>query len=249
MSSAKRHVEARGARAKIADDLDDDQHEEDRAEADEAPDDRQVGRGARQQLARLPAVVEADVEALQVRVEVVAQRGLELGRDGGEQEAPTEGEHDLEQREARRRARHQRHDAGAVAVVQRAVDDRLDDQRQRDLRARLEHRGRDDDREVPAVRPQIRQDPQQGAIAPTPLPQHLLILPEFGPRPGLVFADGGCRVDDGRPEMARRPANHPTEGRIMDWKLELVAVPVTDVDPRSRSTSSRSDSTPITTTV
>ena len=68
--------------------LHDDQHEEDRAEADEAAHDREVGHRARQQLARLPAVVEADVEALELRVEVVAQRGLELGRDGGEQDAP-----------------------------------------------------------------------------------------------------------------------------------------------------------------
>jgi len=55
-------------------------------------------------------------------------------------------------------------------VAQRTVDDRLDDQGQRDLRARLEHRRRDDDGEVPAVRPQIRPDPQQGAITPPPLP-------------------------------------------------------------------------------
>ena len=107
--------------------LERDQDEEDGAEADEAPDDREVARRARQQLTRVPPVVEADVEALEVRVEVVAQRGLQLGRDGGQQDAATEGEHDLEHREGRREQAPP-NDAGAVAVTQRTVDDGRDDQ-------------------------------------------------------------------------------------------------------------------------
>ena len=54
---------------------------------------------ARQQLARLPAVVEADLEALEVLVEVVADACLDVGRDVGEVEAPAVREPELEEAE------------------------------------------------------------------------------------------------------------------------------------------------------
>ena len=56
-------------------------NEEDRAERGEAPDQRDVGVRAREKLARLPTVVEADLEPLEVLVEVVAQIGLDARRD------------------------------------------------------------------------------------------------------------------------------------------------------------------------
>ena len=80
VSSAERHVEVEEQR-EDRDHLDDDDDEEDRAERREAADQRDVGARAREQLARLPAVVEADLEPLEVLVEVVAQLGLDVGRD------------------------------------------------------------------------------------------------------------------------------------------------------------------------
>ena len=61
--------------------LDDDDEQEDRAEGANRRISAMSELDARQQLARLPAVVEADVEALQVLVEVVAELGLDVGRD------------------------------------------------------------------------------------------------------------------------------------------------------------------------
>jgi hypothetical protein len=165
-------------------DLHDDQDEEDRAEADEASDDREVGLGARQQLARLPLVVEPDVEALELRVEVVAQVGLEVDRDPAEQESATESEQDLQHRQAacdRRPA----DEPGAVTLAERTVDDRLHDERHGHLRARGDDRRHDDERHVRDVRPKIWPGPPERAVAPGPPNHHPSMLDTTSARPTL----------------------------------------------------------------
>ena len=77
--------------------LHEDEDEEDGPEADEAPHDAEVGHGPRQELARLPPVVEADVEALELGVEVVAEVRLQPGGQDREQEAAPEGEEHLDE--------------------------------------------------------------------------------------------------------------------------------------------------------
>ena len=72
--------------------------EPDQAEAHEAAHGGDVGDGSRQQLARLPVVVEGDLQVLQVRVEVVAQVGLHAQRRDARVVAPQEDEDELEQR-------------------------------------------------------------------------------------------------------------------------------------------------------
>ena len=74
------------------DHLDHDDQQEDRAERGEPADHRDVGARPREQLPRLPAVVEADLEPLQVLVEVVAQPRLDVGGDDREIDAPAVGE-------------------------------------------------------------------------------------------------------------------------------------------------------------
>jgi hypothetical protein len=62
------------------DEGDDGLEEPDQAEADKAPHGCDVRDRARQQLTRLPVVVERDLQVLQVRVEVVAQVRLHAQR-------------------------------------------------------------------------------------------------------------------------------------------------------------------------
>ena len=57
-----------------------------------------VGDRARQQLPRLPVVVERDLQALEVRVEVVAQVGLHAERRDAREVAAQVDEDELEQR-------------------------------------------------------------------------------------------------------------------------------------------------------
>ena len=126
----ERHVQ-REQHAEDGGHLHEDQHEEHRAEADEPADDAEVGHGPGQQLAGLPAVVEPDVEALELRVEVVAEAGLEAGGHEGEQTRRLKARNtSISARPAARAA--QRATPAAVAVGERSVDHRLDDQRDRD---------------------------------------------------------------------------------------------------------------------
>ena len=72
--------------------------------------DAEVGHGAGQELARLPAVVEADVEALELGVEVVAQVRLQPGGQDGEQD-----------RAGRRRGTPRRARSPATRAAQRRI--------------------------------------------------------------------------------------------------------------------------------
>ena len=150
----ERHVEEHED-AEDAGDLHEDQHEEDGAEADEAPHHAEVGHRTRQELARLPAVVEAHVEPLELGVEVVAEARLEAGGQHGEQDAPPEGEEHLDQRDGRDEEG-PAEDRVAVAVGHRAVDDLLDDQRDGHHPGAGDDRADDDVGDVAAVRGQVR---------------------------------------------------------------------------------------------
>ena len=97
--------------------------------------DRDVGARAREQLARLPAVVEADLEPLQVLVEVVADARLDVGRDVGEVEAPAVREPEIEDRE-HDGEREEWPEPGRVPVLDRPVDRGRDDERDRELATR-----------------------------------------------------------------------------------------------------------------
>ena len=111
-------------------------HEEDGAPADEAADGADVARRAREELPGVPVVVEPDVESLELRVEVVAERGLDAVRDDPEH-VPAD-----ERRRAPRRSPNtsasagERGDSLPVTVGERAVDDRLRDLRNGDGRDR-----------------------------------------------------------------------------------------------------------------
>ena len=92
--------------------VDEEEHE---PEADEAADDRDVAVGARQQLARLPAVVEGEVEALDVRVEVVAHHRFHVGGGVGQHQPAEEGEPAVDGADGSEE-QDDRLDAGPVAV-------------------------------------------------------------------------------------------------------------------------------------
>ena len=134
--------------------------------ADEAAHHAEVGHGARQELTRLPAVVEAHVEPLELRVEVVAEVGLEAGGQHGEQDASAEGEEHLDQRDGGDEQRPPE-DRVAVAVGHRAVDDLLDDQGDGHHPGAGDDRAGDDVDDVRAVRGQVgTRAPQRASGAP-----------------------------------------------------------------------------------
>ena len=112
-------------------DLGDVDDQEQHPEAEEPADRGQVGGRAGEQLARLPLAVEAHRELLQPLVEVVAHLGLDLeDRLVLDPAAPPDQER-LEDAEAEHEQA-QRQDAAGVVVLDRAVDERLDHQRDRD---------------------------------------------------------------------------------------------------------------------
>ena len=162
----ERHVEEEQQR-EDRHDLDHDHEEEDRPERGEPPDHRDVGAGPREQLSRLPPVVEPDLEPLQVLVEVVAELRLDVGGDDREVDAPAVGERELDDRQADRECE-QREEPGLVAVRDRAVDRRLHDERDRELATDRDDRGDGDERDLGAMRPQIWQNSPKRALSHGP---------------------------------------------------------------------------------
>ena len=144
--------------------LDDHDHEEDGAERGEASDQRDVRVRARQQLARLPVIVEADLEPLKMLVEVVAQAGLDAGRDFRQCESAAVCQRELEDREPERE-HEEGHKTGLVAVVDRSVDRRRGDQRDRELGADRQHGGDRDEDDAAHMGPEVGADPPQCSLA------------------------------------------------------------------------------------
>jgi hypothetical protein len=105
-------------------DVHDEEHD---AEAEEPADDAAVRHRAREQLARLPLVVEGHGQPLQVGVEIVAEGCLEAeGHVAGD---PPAGERaDALEGTQRQRGQREPEDRAALAVRERPVDHRLDDQ-------------------------------------------------------------------------------------------------------------------------
>jgi len=146
-------------------DLDDIGHQEDDSEAQEPPDDRQVGGGARQQLPALPPAVEAHRQQLQVRVQVVTDLGLEA--EDGLALRPPAHEHQERLDDAEdQREQAERPEAGLVVVRDRAVDDLLGHQRHGDARERAEDRRTEHDGQLLAVRVQVAPHAQQRGHTP-----------------------------------------------------------------------------------
>ena len=127
--------------------VDDEEHE---AEADEPPDVEMSDVARRQQLTRLPAVVERHREPLEIRVEVVAHRRLHAERGVGHHAAAEERGGRLDGAEAEHEAR-ERPDAGAVAVGDRAVDHRLGDEGDDRGRAQADEGGQHHRQQLPHV--------------------------------------------------------------------------------------------------
>jgi hypothetical protein len=140
------------------DDVDD---EVDQAEPGEPADRRQVGGRARQQLARLPGVVEPRMQPLHVRVQIGPHGLLDACDRGALHPAPDHHAAGLGNAE-RERGQAQRDEQGAPVVADRPVDHRLDEQRDGEL-GRDRDQGRDEHGDqLPGVRPQVRGDPPEG---------------------------------------------------------------------------------------
>jgi len=137
--------------------------EEDQAVAEEEADALQVDRCTRHQLAGLVAVVEAEGEAHEVRVEALAHVHLDVERLLAGDEAAAEHENRRDEAESRDRADVDP-EPMRIVVIQRAVDHvaaRHPDERDlRRLRADREH---DRDRDAPLVRPEEREEPRERA--------------------------------------------------------------------------------------
>ena len=138
-------------------------HEEDGAPADEAADGADVARGAREQLPGVPVVVEPHVESLELRVQVVAERGLHAVGDDPEHVATDERCERLDDAEEERETG-QRGDSRLVTVGERAVDHRLRHQRNGDGRDQADERDPGHDDERAAVRAQVRQDATKTSV-------------------------------------------------------------------------------------
>ncbi len=128
--------------------------EEDGAEAGEPADRRQVGGGARQQLAGLPGAVKAGVQVLQVRVDVVPHGKFHAGHGAGLHPSPDHVERRLGRAE-RDRPDAKRDEQHAVAVRDRPVDHRLGDQRDHDLGGDRPEGAAEHRHQLPPVRPQV----------------------------------------------------------------------------------------------
>ena len=138
-------------------------HEEDRAPADEAADGADVARGTREELPGVPVVVEAHVESLELRVQVVAELGLHTVGDDPEHVAAHERGERLDDAEEERETG-QRGDSVAVTVGERAVDHRLRHQRDGDGRDQADEGDAGHDHERDAVRAQVRQDATKTSV-------------------------------------------------------------------------------------
>ena len=111
--------------------------------------------------------MEADLEPLQVRVEVVPEARLDVGGDDREVDAPAVRERDLDDRQADRE-REERQEPGLVTVRDRAVDRRLHDERDRELATDRDDRGDGDEHDLGAMRPQIWQNSPKRALSHGP---------------------------------------------------------------------------------
>src|SRR6266851_361866 len=134
---------------------DDGLQEPDQPEAHEAAHRPDVGDGARQQLTRLPVVVEGDLQALQVRVEVVAQVGLHPQRGAAREVAPQVDEDELQHADDDEQ-RDRRHDVAELVVADRPVDDVLDHLRDRGGGGEAAELGEAEDDDESPVRAQVR---------------------------------------------------------------------------------------------
>ncbi len=137
------------------DEGDDRLHEPHEAEGDKAAHGGDVGDRAREQLAGLPVVVERDLQALEVGVEVVPEVGLHaVGHDAAEM-APGHDEQELEQADEHEKAR-QLDEVRELVVRDWAVDDVLDDLRDGGSGGEAAQLRESEDQNETCVRPQVR---------------------------------------------------------------------------------------------
>ena len=145
-------------------DLEDVDEQEQHPEAEEPPDRRQVRGGPREQLPGLPPAVEAHRQCLQVGVEVAPHRGLDVEHRVGLDPPPPPGEEGLEHAEGEHEQAERQHRVD-LAVGDRAVDERLDHQRDRDRHADAGESGRHHDHQRPTVRAEVGPQAPQGVDA------------------------------------------------------------------------------------
>ena len=139
-------------------------HEEDGAPADEPADRRDVARRPREELSRVPVVVETHVEPLEVGIEVVAELRLHTVGDHPEDVAADEAREGLED------AEHQRQpgeggDPLPVAVAQRPVDHRFRDQGDRNGGEQADECDGCDNPERAPVRTHVGQDASKTSVS------------------------------------------------------------------------------------
>src|SRR5579875_3786869 len=108
----------------------------------------------------LPLVVEPRVQVLQVRVDVVAHAPLELGDRMRLDPAPVEAEQGLGDAEGGD-GQAKRDQRGAIAMLDRPVDNGLDEQRYRDLRADRDDRGSQHGGQLPDLGAEILAQPPE----------------------------------------------------------------------------------------
>src|SRR5450759_296438 len=150
--------------------------EPDQPEAHEAADRGDIGDRARQQLPRLPGVVEGNLQRLQVRVEVVAQVGLHAQRDGARVVAAQVDEKELRQGDDEQQAR-RLHELVQTAMRDRPVDDVLNDLRDRGGRGEAAQLRHPEDGDEPGVGPQVREiAPQRQQTQGVEHPSRLFFL-------------------------------------------------------------------------
>ena len=163
--------------------------QEHRGEAHEAPDGRDVGGRAGEQLPGGPPVVEGDRQPLQPGVEGVAEVALDLQAAAVHRPAAEEEQRGLGDPEDQREA-DQRHQPGAVAVGDRPVDDGRRHQRDGQLGEAGQQRAGEGEHHQAAVRAGERHQPEQRR-QPAPV---------VG---GGVRGRAGCGVHDD-PRLGRR---------------------------------------------
>ena len=118
---------------------------------------------ARQQLPGLPPVVEPDLEALELFVEVVAQLGLDARRHPRQRETAAVRQRELDDRQ--HDCEHEQgHQPALVPVVDGTVDRGLGDEGYGELRADRDHcRSRDEGQSL-LVRAEIRENSPQCSL-------------------------------------------------------------------------------------
>ena len=136
------------------------QHDEDRAEREETADRTQVGRGAGEELPALPAFVEAQRQALQVLVQVGAQRGFDADGAGRVGPASDVVAHLDEQGRCDGQRGEDEMSVGGPGP-DRTVDQALREQRADDLQGLARAGGDQHDEEATCVRTCVRPQPQQ----------------------------------------------------------------------------------------